>query len=206
MAIGGADRSHSPNPAGCSVADRLLYPPLRTGADDGSVSQSDLLLYAWRDVRGVEAPAAAPADRTGYNEEAEWTERAELALRREHRADGTHGGPKHPLAWIGITIEAQRVPGSGTIAVPVLHDNSRFAYGPPHSEAAIGEVYEKSIGEYIVELYTNIPPVSCVPEANGPVEITQLSDAEIEVVTLFYDPDTGNRIRLDVALTIFPIE
>jgi hypothetical protein len=188
------------------VADRLLYPPLRREATDGSVSQTDLLLYAWRDVRGVEVPAAAPPDRTGYNEEAEWTERAEIALRKEHNADGTHGGPKHPLAWIGVRFEVQEIPGSGYVAVPVIDRASRIAGMVPHSDDPIGEITEKAIGEYALKIYNSLPDVVCVSETNGPVEFRQLSDTELELTTLFYDPDTGNRIRGDFAVTLFPVE
>lgn len=82
----------------------LLFPILRRGAADGAAAQADLLVYATRDYRGVEA--GGDADRTGFNEEADWSARCEEALTREHRADGCgHRGPKHAFADIRIYIK-----------------------------------------------------------------------------------------------------
>ncbi len=63
------------------------------------------LQYAVRDVRGVEPLAAAPTDRTGFNEEAEWTGRADAALNNEHDAEGNHGGLKFPFCVVVVSGE-----------------------------------------------------------------------------------------------------
>jgi len=63
------------------------------------------LLYAVRDVRGVEHPDADPAERSGPNEEGEWTERADKALRNQH----PHGGWQFPS--VVIVLSAKRIGG-----------------------------------------------------------------------------------------------
>jgi hypothetical protein len=112
---------------------KLLFPILRPGAPAGSTAQADLLLYAWRDVRGVEAPAAAPPARSGFNAEAEWTERAERAYRKEHDDNG-HKGPKFPIGCIWLRIVYVSGPNLVTI-----RDESTL-YGVRHGDVAIGTV------------------------------------------------------------------
>jgi hypothetical protein len=56
--------------------------------------------YAVRDVVAVESPAASPADRAGFNEEADWTTRAHPSLRTQHDGAGMHGGWLFPRAIV----------------------------------------------------------------------------------------------------------
>jgi hypothetical protein len=63
------------------------------------------LLYAVRDVRGVETPEEAPTERSGFNEEAEWTGRADKAINCEHDAEGKHVGLKYAKCVIVLTSE-----------------------------------------------------------------------------------------------------
>jgi hypothetical protein len=73
--------------------------------------------YAVRDVRGVEPVAAVPAERVGFNEAAEWTERADKAINNEHRAAGTHGGYKFPAAIVilSVIMDGSSSPGAFSI-------------------------------------------------------------------------------------------
>ena len=64
----------------------LLFPIFPLGAESGA----RVLTYGARDFREVEAPAASPAARQGFNLEAGWTARADKAVRNEHDANGIH--------------------------------------------------------------------------------------------------------------------
>jgi hypothetical protein len=65
------------------------------------------LVYAVRDARGVEAPAADPPDRRGFNEEAEWTRRAHASLYTQHGTGGLHGGWHFPRAIVLLSCDDQ---------------------------------------------------------------------------------------------------
>lgn len=98
------------------------------------------LQYAVRDIRGVEAPAATPPDRTGFNEEADWSGRADAALDREHLPNGFHGGLKFPFAivflrtgandqgdrvWLDVAGESWRE-GALQADAPFVHQTSVY--------------------------------------------------------------------------------
>ena len=103
------------------------------------------LQYAVRDVRGVEAPAAAPAERTGFNEEAEWTARADSSLLTQHDAQGRHGGLLFPRAVVAFflinnTLYIETAWRDGvwhTNAAPLVSvSGTTFTFAQPFSLAA----------------------------------------------------------------------
>ena len=125
------------------MADPILWPILRPGVPPGSTRQSDIMLYAWRDVRGVEKPAAVPAKRPGFNAEAEWTARAERAFRREHNPEtGRHVGPKFPIGWISIGWKSP-VATMGQVFFVI---GPSILAGEPHETSPIGTLEHDSYG------------------------------------------------------------
>ena len=105
------------------------------------------LTYAVRNVRGVEPLAASPTDRSGFNEEAEFTARADKALRNEHTSVGIHTGWKFPCAIINILWD-------GTTYS--IADDSEDR-GVIHGTTSIGSLASTTAGVINVTLTTALP-------------------------------------------------
>ena len=126
-----------------------LYPILRFGvAVPPPRSQDPLPSYAIRSFRGGETPAAAPADRRGFNEEAEWTGRGDAAMNAEHDADGNHATIKIPyglirLIWDGANYD--------------WHWDRRSSESRSLQYSAIGTLNQTGVGVVEVTLTEALP-------------------------------------------------
>lgn len=118
----------------------ILYPIQELGS-------TDVLRYAVRNVRGVEPHTASPSDRSGFNEEAEFTARVDRALRTEHTAGGIHTGWKFPCANLIINWD-----GSSYSV-----DNESEDRGVRHGDTSIATLTPGVAGEVTITLTTALP-------------------------------------------------
>lgn len=130
-------------------------PTLTPCLDFGSSSNLDVIGYAARDFRGVEALAAPPTDRRGFNEEAEWTGRAEVALTTEHTAAGVHSTLK--IARAILVLQWDGTTGAGSYTAR----SSSYSLGT--SGSAVATVVRDAVGEVTITLADAMPSTYMVP-------------------------------------------
>lgn len=110
---------------------------------------TELVSYAVRDFRGVEALATDPTDRAGFNEEALFTERADKAINNEHAADGSHDTLKLARAILGLRYDP--------VAVDYTLDPESTHGGVRHGTTSIATVSRISQGIVKITLATAMP-------------------------------------------------
>ena len=128
-----------------------LYPILRFGvAVPPPRSQDPLPSYAIRSFRGVETPAAAPADRRGFNEEAEWTGRGDASMNAEHDEAGNHDTIKIPRGLLRLIFDV-------TITDYDWHWDRRSSESRSLQYSAIGTINRTGVGVVEVTLNEALP-------------------------------------------------
>lgn len=108
---------------------------------------TELVSYAVRDFRGVEPTAVDPSDRAGWNEEAEFTARADKAINNEHDAAGNHDTLKIARAMLILRYDG---------ADYFLDDESTHG-GTRHGTTSIATVSKISAGICKITLVTAMP-------------------------------------------------
>lgn len=186
--------------------DPLLFPVLRPGVSPGSSGQPDIQRYAVRDVRGVETPAANSRFRSGFNNEAAWTERAEAAFRKEHDPETKrHTGTKFPIGWIEIIwTHVQATQGQSFRINP--DSNIR---GVRHGDSPLGETRIASppgaASDQLagIDLYEKLTGVTFVQDTD---EFGTVYMASADTITIdhadnrFFPAGGGSTIRFGFAI------